>query len=75
MESSRAAPGRRTGAGAPRPTTNSDASRQTSTCQSGSQSRLAAQALLVLGYTNVWNLDKGMEAWLASGRAVVQESR
>lgn len=44
-------------------------------CRSGNESRAAAQTLLDLGYTNVWNLDKGMESWLASGRTLVQKLR
>lgn len=44
-------------------------------CRAGNESRVAAQALLDLGYTNVWNLDKGMESWLGSGRTIVQKAR
>ncbi len=44
-------------------------------CRSGNESRIAAQTLLDLGYTNVWNLDKGMESWLASGRTLIQKQR
>ena len=44
-------------------------------CRSGVESAQAAQALLDLGYTNVWNLDGGMNAWQASGRALIQKSR
>jgi phage shock protein E len=44
-------------------------------CRSGAESAVAAQTLLDLGYTNVWNLDGGMNAWQASGRALVQKSR
>lgn len=43
-------------------------------CRSGAESRVAAQTLLDLGYTNVWNLDGGMAAWSASGRSIVQGS-
>lgn len=42
-------------------------------CRSGNESRIAAQTLLDLGYTNVWNLDKGMESWVASGRSLIQK--
>jgi phage shock protein E len=44
-------------------------------CRSGTESALAAQTLLDLGYTNVWNLDGGMNAWTSSGRALVQKNR
>jgi rhodanese-related sulfurtransferase len=44
-------------------------------CRSGVQSAQAAQTLLYLGYTNVWNLDGGMNAWQASGRALVNKKR
>jgi phage shock protein E len=44
-------------------------------CRSGVESAQAAQALLNLGYTNVWNLDGGMNAWQTSGRTLVQKNR
>jgi len=44
-------------------------------CRSGAQSAIAAQTLLDLGYTNVWNLDGGMNAWQASGRTLVNKNR
>jgi rhodanese-related sulfurtransferase len=44
-------------------------------CRSGAESAIAAQTLLNLGYTNVWNLDGGMNAWQASGRTLVQKNR
>jgi rhodanese-related sulfurtransferase len=44
-------------------------------CRSGAESAIAAQTLLDLGYTNVWNLDGGMNAWQASGRTLVQKNR
>lgn len=44
-------------------------------CRSGNESAIAAQTLLDLGYTNIVNLDGGMEGWVASGRALVQANR
>jgi rhodanese-related sulfurtransferase len=44
-------------------------------CLSGHSSEVAAQTLLDLGYTNVWNLDGGMNAWTASGRTLVNKNR
>lgn len=36
-------------------------------CRSGRMSDIAARALVKLGYTNLWNLDGGMEAWQQAG--------
>jgi rhodanese-related sulfurtransferase len=44
-------------------------------CRSGNESAIAAQTLLDLGYTNIVNLDGGMEGWVSSGRALVQKDR
>ena len=44
-------------------------------CRSGAESAIAAQTLLDMGYTNVWNLDGGMNAWTAAGHTLVQKSR
>jgi rhodanese-related sulfurtransferase len=44
-------------------------------CRSGAESAQAAQTLLNMGYTNIWNLDGGMNAWTASGRTLVQKNR
>jgi phage shock protein E len=41
-------------------------------CRSGSESAIAAQTLVDLGYTNIDNLDGGMNAWTAYGGTVVQ---
>lgn len=40
-------------------------------CRSGVESRQAAEALVSLGYTNVWNLDGGMLGWQSSGRELL----
>ncbi len=39
-------------------------------CKSGGRSLLAAEQLMRMGYTNVLNLDGGMNAWLKSGYTV-----
>jgi phage shock protein E len=44
-------------------------------CRSGHESAIAAQTLVDLGYTNIDNLDGGMNAWTESGRSLVQLSR
>lgn len=36
-------------------------------CRSGRMSAIAAEELVFLGYTNVWNLDGGMDIWVQSG--------
>ena len=44
-------------------------------CRSGNESAIASQTLINLGYTNIDNLDGGMNAWTASGRQLVQLNR
>ena len=36
-------------------------------CRSGSMSATAAREMVLLGYTNVYNLDGGFRAWLEAG--------
>ena len=36
-------------------------------CRSDRMSRIAAETLVGLGYTNIWNLDGGMLAWEQAG--------
>jgi rhodanese-related sulfurtransferase len=41
-------------------------------CLSGRMSEIAARELITLGYTNVWNLDGGMNRWEQSGLPLQQ---
>lgn len=36
-------------------------------CNSGNRSRVAADALLKLGFTSVYNVDGGIQAWMRAG--------
>jgi len=44
-------------------------------CRSGNESAIASQTLLDLGYTHIYNLDGGMNAWTSSGRQIVNKIR
>ena len=39
-------------------------------CRSGRMSAIAAETLVGLGYTNIWNLSGGMSAWESAGLAL-----
>jgi rhodanese-related sulfurtransferase len=39
-------------------------------CRSGRMSAIAAETLVGLGYTNIWNLDGGMSAWEQAGNSI-----
>jgi rhodanese-related sulfurtransferase len=40
-------------------------------CRSGRMSRETTEALVTLGYTNVWHLDRGMVGWKEAGFPIV----
>ncbi len=42
-------------------------------CRSGHMSSIAAEKLLGLGYTNVWNLDGGMIEWEKLGLPLIRK--
>ncbi|MCZ7538689.1 MAG: rhodanese-like domain-containing protein [Anaerolineae bacterium] len=39
-------------------------------CNSGNRSRVAAEALIRLGYSQVYNVDGGIQAWRKAGLPV-----
>jgi rhodanese-related sulfurtransferase len=44
-------------------------------CRSGSMSTTAARVLVALGYTNVYEVSGGMQAWEAAGHELIREGR
>ncbi len=40
-------------------------------CRTGSMSAIAAQTLVSMGYTNVFNFQGGMRAWKDAGRSLI----
>lgn len=42
-------------------------------CRSGNMSSTASKTLVNLGYTNIWNLDGGFNAWKAAGFPLVDQ--
>lgn len=41
-------------------------------CRSGRMSKIAAEELVKLGYTNIWNLDGGMVEWEQAGFEIMK---
>jgi rhodanese-related sulfurtransferase len=41
-------------------------------CRSGHMSKIAAEELVKLGYTNIWNLEGGMVAWEQAGFEILK---
>jgi rhodanese-related sulfurtransferase len=44
-------------------------------CRSGRMSDIAARALVGMGYSDVWNLDRGMIAWQAAGYPLLEKQQ
>jgi rhodanese-related sulfurtransferase len=44
-------------------------------CRSGNMSEQASQALIAQGYTNLWDVPGGMNAWEASGRELITQAQ
>ena len=43
-------------------------------CRSGAMSRKATEALVTRGYTDVWNMDRGMVGWKETGFPIVSKN-
>lgn len=44
-------------------------------CKSGRMSAIAAETMVKLGFTNVWNFKQGMNDWQAKGYPLLQKSK
>ncbi len=44
-------------------------------CRSGRMSQIAAEKLVKLGYSNVWNLDRGMLGWEQAGFPILEKQQ
>ncbi|MCC7165569.1 MAG: rhodanese-like domain-containing protein [Anaerolineae bacterium] len=44
-------------------------------CRSGRMSQEAANTLVKLGFTNVWNLDRGMIGWEQTGYPILEKNQ
>lgn len=44
-------------------------------CRSGRMSQIAAEKLVQLGYSNVWNLDRGMLGWEQAGFPILEKQQ
>ncbi len=42
-------------------------------CRSGRMSAIAAETLVKLGYTDIWNLEGGMDAWELAGYSIEEK--
>jgi rhodanese-related sulfurtransferase len=42
-------------------------------CMSGRMSSIAAETMVKLGYTNVWNLKEGMLGWQQNGYSLLKK--